>query len=64
MFSMGSYPAQPIFSLNRVRELPNYFSQYMFVVTNKHYDKMKFKKIFDKEMNLSYNTFCSRHNSI
>ena len=42
VFSMGSCPAQPIFSLNRVHELPNYFSQYMLVVTNKHYDKLKF----------------------
>ena len=42
MFSMGSCPAQPIFILNRVHELPNYFSQYMLVVTNKHYDKLKF----------------------
>ena len=42
MFSMGSCPAQPIFSLNRVHELPNYFSQYMLVVTNKYYDKLKF----------------------
>ena len=41
VFSMGSCPAQPIFSLNRVHELPNYFSQYMLVVTNKYYDKLK-----------------------
>ena len=42
MFSMGSCPAQPIFSLNRVHELPNYFYQYMHEVTIKHYDKLKF----------------------
>ena len=42
MFSMGSCPAQPIFSLNRVHELPNYFIQYMHEVTIKHYDKLKF----------------------
>ena len=45
VFSMGSCPAQPIFSLNRVHELPNYFSQYMIVVTNKNYDKLKFNNL-------------------
>ena len=44
MFSMGSCPAQPIFSLNRVHELSNYFIQYMHEITNQHYDKLKFKK--------------------
>ena len=45
MFSMGSCPAQPIFSLNRVHEVSNYISQYMHEVTIKHYDKLKFKKM-------------------